>query len=195
MPDQISITERESLRATFLFRKAESEVRAQQAMLSLSRSSLFPEVKISAAYMFRQTVPGMSQSEDMVSLSASTPMPLFYPLKNKHEIEGQDRRLKAAEQMLADTERQLIAQVTAESAKLKALIASVNNYAHAILPAHISAHRSHLANINLMGGSAAEALIAYRMYLTAGEERLKQIREAHTAIHRLEYLTNKGETK
>lgn len=195
LPDQITGTSIEALRTTFLYRKAESEVRAQQAMLSLSRSSLFPEVKVSAAYMFRQTVPGMSQSEDMVSLSASTPMPLFYPLKNKHEIEGQDRRLKAAEQMLNETERQLNAQIAAEGAKLKALIASVNNYAHAILPAHISAHRSHLANINLMGGSAAEALIAYRMYLTAGEERLKQIREAHTAIHRLEYLTSKGETK
>lgn len=195
LPAQTALTDRETLRATFLYRKAESEVRAQQAMLSLSRSSLFPEVKVSAAYMFRQTVPGMSQGEDMVSLSASTPMPLFYPLKNKHEIEGQDRRLKAAEQMLSETERQLIAQIAAENAKLKALIASVNNYAHAILPAHISAHRSHLANINLMGGSAAEALIAYRMYLTAGEERLKQIREAHTAIHRLEYLTSKGETK
>ncbi len=194
LPAQIAFTERESLRSTFLYRKAESEVRAQQAMLSLSRSSLFPEVKVSAAYMFRQTVPGMSQGEDMVSLSASTPMPLFYPLKNKHEIEGQDRRLKAAEQMLNETERQLNAQIAAEGAKLKALIASVNNYAHAILPAHISAHRSHLANINLMGGSAAEALIAYRMYLTAGEERLKQIREAYTAIHRLQYLTAKGET-
>ncbi len=195
LPGQITGTGTEALRATFLYRKAESEVRAQQAMLSLSRSSLFPEVKVSAAYMFRQTVPGMSQSEDMVSLSVSTPMPLFYPLKNKHEIEGQDRRLKAAEQMLADTERQLAAQIAAENARLKALVASVNNYAHAILPAHISAHRSHLANINLMGGSSAEALIAYRMYLTAGEERLKQIREAHTAIHRLEYLTAKGEIK
>lgn len=194
LPAQTTFADRETLRSTFLYRKAESEVRAQQAMLSLSRSSLFPEVKVSAAYMFRQTVPGMSQGEDMVSLSASTPMPLFYPLKNKHEIEGQDRRLKAAEQMLNETERQLIAQIAAEGAKLKALIASVNNYAHAILPAHISAHRSHLANINLMGGSAAEALIAYRMYLTAGEERLKQIREAHTAIHRLQYLTAKGET-
>ncbi len=195
LPDKITVTDTAALRATFLYRKAESEVRAQQAMLSLSRSSLFPEVKVSAAYMFRQTVPGNNMAEDMVSVSASTPMPLFYPLKNKHEIEGQDRRLKAAEQMLTDTERQLGAQIAAENARLRALIASVNNYAHAILPAHISAHRSHLVNINLMGGSAAEALIAYRMYLIAGEERLKQIRDAHTAIHRLEYLTAKGEIK
>lgn len=195
LADRFVSVENEALRATFIYRKAESEVRAQQAMLSLSRSSLFPEVKVSAAYMFRQTVPGNNMAEDMVSISASTPMPLFYPLKNKHEIEGQDRRLKAAEQMLADTERQLTAQIAAEKARLRALIASVDNYARAILPAHISAHRSHLANINLMGGSAAEALIAYRMYLTAGEERLKQIRDAHSAVHRLEYLTSRGEVK
>lgn len=181
------------LRVTFIYRKAESEVRAQQAMLSLSRSALFPEVKVSAAYMFRQTVPGMNMAEDMVSVSASTPLPLFYPLKNKHEIEGQDHRLRAAEQMLSDTERQLSAQIATEQARLKSLLSSINNYSHAILPAHISAHRSHLANINLMGGSAAEALIAYRMYLTAGEERLRQVRDAHTAIHRLQYLTAKGE--
>lgn len=195
LADRLVPMDNEALRATFIYRKAESEVRAQQAMLSLSRSSLFPEVKVSAAYMFRQTVPGNNMAEDMVSISASTPMPLFYPLKNKHEIEGQDRRLKAAEQMLADTERQLAAQIAAERARLRALMASVENYARAILPAHISAHRSHLANINLMGGSAAEALIAYRMYLTAGEERLKQIRDAHTAVHRLEYLTSRGEPK
>ena len=195
LADRFVSVENEGLRATSIYRKAESEVRAQQAMLSLSRSSLFPEVKVSAAYMFRQTVPGNNMAEDMVSISASTPVPLFYPLKNKHEIVGQDRRLKAAEQMLADTERQLTAQIAAEKARLRALIASVDNYARAILPAHISAHRSHLANINLMGGSAAEALIAYRMYLTAGEERLKQIRDAHSAVHRLEYLTSRGEVK
>lgn len=187
--------EKEAIRTALLYRKAESEVRAQQAMLSLSRAALFPEVRVSAAYMFRQTVPGMSQGEDMVSLSASTPLPLLYPLKNKHEIEAQDNRLRAAEQMLIDTERQLTAQVAAEQARLKSLIASIHNYAHAILPAHFSAHRSHLANINLMGGSAAEALIAYRMYLTAGEERLKQIREAHSALYRIQYLLAKGDEK
>lgn len=180
------------LKKSLLYRKAESDVRAQQAMLSLSRSALFPEVKVSAAYMFRQAVPGSSMAEDMVAVSASTPLPVFYPLKNKHEVEGQERRLQAAERMLADTERQLGAQVAAETARLKTLLASAENYARAILPAHSSAHRSHLANINLMGGSAAEALIAYRMYLTAGEERLRQIRDAHSALFKLEYLRAQG---
>ncbi|HNN00318.1 MAG TPA: hypothetical protein PKG67_07670, partial [Turneriella sp.] len=96
------------------------------------------------------------------------------------------------ERMLADTERQLGAQVAAETVRLKTLLASAENYARAILPAHSSAHRSHLANINLMGGSAAEALIAYRMYLTAGEERLRQIREAHSALFKIEYLRAQG---
>jgi outer membrane protein TolC len=176
------------LKKGLLYRKAESEVRAQQAMLSLSRSALFPEVKVSAAYMFRQTVPGSSMAEDMVAVSASTPLPLFYLLRNKHEIEGQEKRLQAAERMLAETERQLEAQITAETFRLKTLLASAENYARAILPAHSSAHRSHLANINLMGGSAAEALIAYRMYLSAGEERLRLLREAHSALFKLEYL-------
>ncbi|MFZ5628852.1 MAG: TolC family protein [Spirochaetota bacterium] len=200
--DKLSVKNDEpapDLKRSLIYRKAESEVRAQQAMLSLSRSALFPEVKVSAAYMFRQTVPGSSMAEDMVAVSASTPLPVFYPLKNKHEVEGQERRLQAAERMLADTERQLGAQVAAETARLKTLLASAENYARAILPAHSSAHRSHLANINLMGGSAAEALIAYRMYLTAGEERLRQIRDAHSALFKLEYLraqgTDKGESK
>lgn len=178
----------EELKQSLIYKKAESELRAQQAMLSLSRSALFPEVKISAAYMFRQGVPGSSMSEDMVSISASTPLPAFYTLKNKHEIESQEKRLAAAEHMLAETERQLAAQVAAESTRLKSLLLSIQNYTKTILPAHDSAHRSHLANINLMGGSAAEALTAYRMYLSAGEERLKQIREANSARFRLEYL-------
>jgi len=181
-----------AVRKTLLYRKAESEVRAQQAMVSLSRSALFPEVKVSAAYMFRQSVPGSSMAEDMVAVSASTPLPVFYPLKNKHEIEAQEKRLQAAERMLAETERQLEAQIAAETLRLKTLITSVENYSKSILPAHSSAHRSHLANINLMGGSAAEALIAYRMYLTAGEERLRQLREANSALFKLEYLRARG---
>lgn len=193
LPAELPAVAEGEIRRTFLYLKAESEVRATHAMLSLSRAALFPEVKVQAAYMFRQVVPGVSMGDDMVSVSASTPLPLFYPLKNRHDIDGQEQRVKAAEQLLSDTERQITAQLGAERAKFRALVASVNNYAHAILPAHISAHRSHLANINLMGGSAAEALIAYRMYLTAGEERLKQLREAHTALHRIEYLTSHGE--
>jgi len=181
-----------AVRKTLLYRKVESEVRAQQAIVSLSRSALFPEVKVSAAYMFRQSVAGSSMGEDMVAVSASTPFPVFYPLKNKHEIEAQEKRLQAAERMLAETERQLEAQIAAETLRLKTLITSVENYSKAILPAHSSAHRSHLANINLMGGSAAEALIAYRMYLTAGEERLRQLREANSALFKLEYLMAQG---
>ncbi|HNJ64908.1 MAG TPA: TolC family protein [Turneriella sp.] len=193
--DKVSATSAEpasDLKKSLIYRKAEGEVRAQQAMLSLSRSALFPEVKVSAAYMFRQSVPGSSMAEDMVAVSASTPLPVFYPLKNKHEVDGQEKRLQAAERMLTDTERQLEAQVAAETVRLKTLLASAENYARAILPAHSSAHRSHLANINLMGGSAAEALIAYRMYLTAGEERLRQIREAHSALFKIEYLRAQG---
>ncbi|GAB4427819.1 MAG: hypothetical protein OHK0011_09880 [Turneriella sp.] len=196
--DKLSVKNDEpapDLKKSLIYRKAESEVRAQQAMLSLSRSALFPEVKVSAAYMFRQAVPGSSMAEDMVAVSASTPLPVFYPLKNKHEIEGLEKRLQAAERMLAETERQLEAQMAAETARLKTLLASIENYARAILPAHSSAHRSHLANINLMGGSAAEALIAYRMYLTAGEERLRQIRDAHSALFKLEYLRTQGTAK
>jgi outer membrane protein TolC len=181
-----------AVRKTLLYRKAQSEVRAQQAMVSLSRSTLFPEVKVSAAYMFRKSVAGSSMGEDMVAVSASTPLPVFYPLKNKHEIEAQEKRLQAAERLLVETERQLEAQVAAETARLKTLLASAENYAKAILPAHSSAHRSHLANINLMGGSAAEALIAYRMYLTAGEERLRQLRKANSALFKLEYLMTQG---
>lgn len=183
----------ETLQASIIYRKAESEVRSQQAMLSLSRAALFPEVKLQMNYMFRQQVPGSSMGDNMVTVAASTPMPLFYPLKNRHEIDAQSERLKATESLLIETGRQLTAQVKTERARLTALLASIENYSRAILPSHISAHRSHLATVNVMGGSAAEALLSYRMYLTASEERLKQIREAHSAVNRLQYLLAKGD--
>lgn len=183
------------VRHTLVYQKAEGELRAQQAMAALSKAALFPEVKVSAAYMFRQTVPGMSTGDDMVSLSASTPIPVFYPLKNKHEIEGQEHRLRAAEQMLEETRRQLAARIAAERIRLTNLVRSAEDYARTILPAHSSAHRSHLTNINLAGGSPAEALLAYRMYLNAGEERLRQLRDANSARNRLEYLLAHGVKK
>lgn len=135
----------------------------------------------------------MGVGEDMVSVSASTPLPLFYPLKDKHAIDAQEHRLRAAEAMLEESGRKLNLEIAVEEAKIKALILSIENFSKHILPAHASAHRSHLTNVNLAGGSAAEALIAYRMYITAGEERLKELREVHSALNRFEYLTTQGD--
>lgn len=182
------------IKQTLIYKKAAIEVEREQAMLSLSRSTLFPEVKLSASYMVRRPVPGMGVPEDMVSISASTPLPFFYPLKDRHAIDAQEHRLKAAEAMLEESGRKLNLEIAVEEAKIKALTASIENFSKHILPAHASAHRSHLTNVNLAGGSAAEALIAYRMYISAGEERLKELREVHSALNRFEYLTTQGDT-
>ncbi|HRP69995.1 MAG TPA: TolC family protein [Turneriella sp.] len=190
----LTLPKSEDITAALLYKKSAQEVNTAEAMASLARASTFPEVTLSASYLFRQQVPGSSMNDDMISVAASTPFPFFYSLKNRHDIAAINNRVEAARAHLLETERQLTAQIAAEKTRFHALVKAAENSTKAILPAHSSAHHSQLTTLNLTGSSAAEALIAYRMYLTADEEHLKQVRDAHAAFHRLHYLLAGGLT-
>jgi len=171
------------------YRKMRSEADAQLAMLSLSKSSLFPEVTINAAYAVRQPIPGMSSGDNMVTISATTPLPLFYPLKNKHEIEAQGERVKYAEQILRETELQVKTAWQSEKLRLVSLRRTIENYTKSILPAHSAAHKTHLATATAQGSGVTEALQAYQLYVSASQERLKSIRDYYSAFYRLQFLS------
>jgi len=171
------------------YRKMHSENEAQLAMLSLSKSSLFPEVTLSAAYIVRQPVPGMSMGDNMVTISASTPLPIFYPLKNKHEIEAQGEKVKYAEQILRETRLQIETTWRSEKLKLESLRRTIENYTNSILPAHSSAHKAHLATATAQGMGITEALQAYQLYVLANQERLKMIRDYHSSYYKLQFLS------
>jgi outer membrane protein TolC len=171
------------------YRKMRSEADAQLAMLSLRKSSLFPEVTLNAAYIVRQPVPGMSTGDNMVTVSASTPLPIFYPLKNKHEIEAQSEKVKYAEQILRETQLQVETAWRSEKLKLESLTRTIENYTNSILPAHSSAHKAHLATATAQGMGISEALQAYQMYVSANQERLKMIRDYYSSYYRLQFLS------
>lgn len=171
------------------YRKMRSEADAQMAMRSLRKSSLFPEVTLNAAYIVRQPVPGMSMGDNMVTISASTPLPIFYPLKNKHEIEAQDQKVKYAEQVLRETQLQVETAWRSEKLKLESLRRTIENYTNSILPAHASAHKAHLATATAQGMGITEALQAYQMYVSANQERLKMIRDYYSAYYKLQFLS------
>ena len=187
-----------SLPAVFLivdnlqYRKLKSENDAQTAMLSLSKSSLFPEVRLSAAYAVRQPIPGLSMGDNMVTVSASTPLPAFYPLKDTHEINVQSEKLKYSNQLLREAELQLEAAWRSEKLKMESLQKTIDNYTNSILPAHSSAHKSHLATASAQGMGVTEALQAFQMLINAEQERLKLIRDFYSAYYRLQFLSAKG---
>jgi outer membrane protein TolC len=183
-PEGFTVTE------NLQYRKMRSEADAQLAMLSLSKSSLFPEVTLNAAYIARQPVPGMSTGDSMVTVSASTPLPVFYPLKNRHEIEAQSEKVKYAEQILRETQLQLESAWRSEKLKLDALRRTIENYTNSILPAHSSAHKAHLATATAQGMGITEALQAYQMYVSANQERLKVIRDYYSAYYKLQFLSS-----
>lgn len=183
-PEGFAVTE------NLQYRKMRSEADAQLAMLSLSKSSLFPEVTLNAAYIVRQPVPGMSNGDNMVTVSASTPLPVFYPLKNRHEIEAQSEKVKYAEQILRETQLQLESAWRSEKLKLDALRRTIENYTNSILPAHSSAHKAHLATATAQGMGITDALQAYQMYVSANQERLKVIRDYYSAYHKLQFLSS-----
>lgn len=177
------------------YRKMRAVADAELAMLSLSRSSLFPEVTVSAAYLMRQpvTTNGMQSAGDsMLTLYASTPLPVFYPLKNKHEIDAQAEKVKYAEQILRDTAITLESAWKSEVIKAESLRRSVENYTKSILPAHSSAHKAHLATSAAQGMGVSEALAAYQMLLTSTQQRLSLVRDFYSAYNRLQFLSSKG---
>jgi len=171
------------------YRKASAELRSRESLLSLSRATLFPEVNISANYIFRQTVPGMSMGENMVTVAATTPIPAFYPLKDRYEIAEQSERFKAAQAMLKELELQLKAAWLSERFKLRSTKDAIENYTKSILPAHTSAHKSHVATASIYGTGINEALQAYQMVVTSHQERLKLIRDYHSSLYRIRFLS------
>lgn len=177
------------------YRKMRAAADAELAMLSLSKSSLFPEVTVSAAYLMRQpvTVGGMqSAGDNMLTLYASTPLPVFYPLKNRHEIDAQAEKVKYSEQILRDTALTLESAWKSEVLKAEAFRRSVENYTKSILPAHSSAHKAHLATSAAQGMGVSEALVAYQMLVTSTQQRLSLVRDFYSAYNRLQFLSAKG---
>jgi hypothetical protein len=69
-----------------------------------------------------------SAGDNMLTLYASTPLPVFYPLKNKHEIDAQAEKVKYSEQILRDTELTLESAWKSEVLKTESLRRSVENY-------------------------------------------------------------------
>jgi outer membrane protein, heavy metal efflux system len=171
------------------FRRVKADVDSQVAALSLSKAALFPEVTISAVYSNRQPVPGRSDGNDMISLSASTPLPVFYPLKNRHEINAAEEKKNYMEQMLKETELQIEAAWQTEVLRLDSLKRAIDNYTNAILPAHSSAHRTHLATATTQGAGVSEVLQSYQMIITAEQEKLRLVRDFYSAANKLEYLS------
>lgn len=186
----IQIPEKFSVADNLQYRKMRSEADAQLAMLSLSKASLFPEVTLSGQYAFRQQVPGQaSMGDNMVSVYVSTPLPVFYPLKNKHEIDAQAEKVKYAEQILNETALTLEAAWKSETLKIESLRRTIDNYTKSILPAHSSAHKAHLATATAQGMGIGDALAAYQLVITSTQERLKMIRDFHSSYYRLQFLT------
>lgn len=196
--DGIATPREFQLADNFQYRKVRAQVDAQTAMLSLSHSSLFPEVTLSAAYAIRQQVPGAytgstqaSMGENMISVYASTPLPVFYPLKNKHDIDAQAEKAKAAELVLHDTALALESVWKAETLKMETLKRTIENYTKSILPAHSSAHKAHLATATAQGMGVSEALAAYQMVITSTQDRLKKIRDYYSSYYKLQFLASK----
>lgn len=77
----LKISDTKDSKSTLLYKKVEQELRREQALVSLSKATLFPEVTLSASYLLRQKIPGSTMTDDMVSVAASMPIPLFYSAK------------------------------------------------------------------------------------------------------------------
>ncbi|MBS0618142.1 MAG: TolC family protein [Spirochaetes bacterium] len=177
------------------YRRLRADVDAQTAMLSLSKSSLFPEVTLNASMLMRQQLVSasgtMAGGDNLFSVSATTPLPIFYSAKNRHEIDAQRERLRAAEETLREATLTLENSWKTEILRRDALAKAIDNYTHSIVPAHASAHKTHLATATAQGMGVGEALAAYQMVVKSSEERLKLIRDLHSTLYKLEFLAAK----
>jgi len=177
------------------YRRLRADVDAQTAMLSLSKSSLFPEVTLNASMLMRQQLVSsagtMAGGDNLFSVSATTPLPIFYSAKNRHEIDAQHERLRAAEETLREAALSLENSWKTEILRRAALLKAIDNYTHSIVPAHASAHKTHIATATAQGTGVGEALAAYQMVIKSSEERLKLIRDLHSTLFKLEFLAAK----
>ncbi len=171
-----------------VYRSIAAMYRSREADLKHEKAALTPGVTIGADYRIRKEIPGRDEGEDFISLMASIPVPLFYPIKDRHSIAAKEHSFLAVKEMLRSVKVDLQSRWNGERANNNKLREAFINYRSAVLPGYYAAYRGQVGALASGTIGLIDVLDTYRMYLNASLAHAKLYRDFTISSLRLRYL-------
>jgi len=171
-----------------LYKKYEMLLKATQAAYGMEKAKTVPGITIGLDYRIRQKITGKDAGEDFISLKASVPLPLYYPLKERHAIRAEKQKLLAAEKELQNISLQLSTAWKGELKNFILLSKSFSEYQNQILPMYFSVYQSQISILPAGSTTIIDVLDSYRLYLKASLRKARLRRDVTFSRAKLMYL-------
>ncbi|RME93330.1 MAG: TolC family protein [Candidatus Hydrogenedentota bacterium] len=175
-----------------LYLQARQIYLAEKANAAWKKGKLFPSVTISGAYTFRNEIPGRDQGEDFLSLKASVPLPLFYPIKDRFEIKEAEKKAQQSKSVLEEIKLKLLSAWKEEYAKAKRNFMQYENYKKTVIPRQLATYKAQLGALSSGTVTLLDVLDAYRRYLDLSLAQAQNKRDLDISLFKLNYLLSKS---
>lgn len=174
-----------------LYKTLSFRTKAQRAKLAYEKGKMFPGITLSGGYTLRQQVAG-KDGEDFISFKASMPLPLYYPLKEKHSISAAESQVRALREDLRNIELMLKTSWQGEKESSKQLLKAYQNFEQEVIPKYFAAYKAQLGALSSGTVSLLDVLDAYRKYLNVSIKQAELYRNLQISIAKLEYLSSQA---
>ncbi len=174
-----------------LFHSMKLKVEAAQARYAHEKAKLLPEISLSVGYTLRKGVADTDAGDDFLSFEASVPLPLYYPLKEKHSIAAAKHSLQAIQEELKDLQLFLKSSWEAETKQTKNLLEAYQNFEREALPKYLAAYKTQLKSLATGRIGLREILDSYRKYLDVSIQQAQFFVSLQQSLARLIYLEAK----
>jgi len=170
------------------YRKMKILYEAQKATHQLEKAKLSPGVTLGFEYRIRQEIPMRDEGEDFISFKASTPLPLFYPLTDRHRINAAADKERELKELLRKVQIELTTRWSGEKRNYLKLKDALSKFQTEVLPGYLAAYKGQLASLSAGNVNLLDVLDAYRRYLGASLDEARLHRDLMISVLRLNYL-------
>ncbi len=170
------------------YRKMKILYEAQKATHQLEKAKLSPGVTLGFEYRIREEIPMRDDGEDFISFKASTPLPLFYPLTDRHRINAAADKERELKELLRKVQIELTTRWSGEKRNYLKLKDALSKFQNEVLPGYLAAYKGQLASLSAGNVNLLDVLDAYRRYLGASMDEARLHRDLMISALRLNYL-------
>jgi len=163
----------------------DNRAKAATAAYGLSKAKTLPAVTFSGAYTIRQPLASGGTGDDFISLKAAMPIPLFYGLKNTHQISQKKLQLVTTIEMTKQVELNLSTMWKSVKKQYQNLLKSASHYRTKVNPMAFASYKAQLGAFASGTVKLLDVLDAYRFYLKSNIDYQKvrmQLFKAHAQI-------------
>lgn len=171
-----------------VYKKVYAVYEAGKANRKLSTAQLAPGVTVGFEYRIRQEIPMKDDGEDFISFKVSTPIPLYYPIKDRHKINAAAEKEQGQKEILRSVVLDLESKWKGESDNHNKIMSAFINFEKAVLPGYWAAYQAQFGSLAAGTVNLLDVLDSYRLYLKASLEDARLYRDLMISKLKLNYL-------